>query len=110
MCKNQATESREYKKRIKIFDFQFYRKSTSPRVVFVASIGHHWGKIDFDTLEEPDNEFVTSQFRAYTQSKLASVLTARELHKREHKNGISVFALQPGNVYVYLNLTCHPTS
>lgn len=75
------------------------RRSPKPRVVFVSSIGHRWGDIDFDSFEQEDTESFPSQFRAYTQSKLAEVLFMKELHRRENANGLSVFALQPGTIF-----------
>nr|XP_039262312.1 retinol dehydrogenase 11-like [Styela clava] len=75
------------------------RKSSNPRIVFVSSVGHRWGHIVFDTIETEDGGSVPAQFRAYTQSKLAQILFMKELHKREHKNGFSVFSVQPGTIF-----------
>lgn len=71
-----------------------YRKSSAPRIIFVSSVAHLWGKINFDTLNQPDGSWVPAQFRAYAQSKLANVLLAREIHKREEN--IKTYVAHPG--------------
>jgi NAD(P)-dependent dehydrogenase (short-subunit alcohol dehydrogenase family) len=65
----------------------------TPRVVFVASVGHSmtaW--VDFDTLARPDaTRYVPKD--AYNQFKAANVLCAIELSKRSEGqiNGLSCF-------------------
>ena len=76
------------------FKIFIFRKSESPRVIFVSSVAHFWGKINFLTLKKRDGSWVPAQFRAYAQSKLANVLFARELNRREQK--ISTFVAHPG--------------
>ncbi|CAK5278289.1 unnamed protein product [Mycena citricolor] len=54
----------------------------TPRVVFVSSIGHTWGKgVNFETLVKPDPEKYEI-FDAYFQAKSANALTAAELSRR----------------------------
>ncbi|KAJ7432154.1 hypothetical protein FB451DRAFT_1420771 [Mycena latifolia] len=56
--------------------------SYTPRVVFVASIAHAFGKgVNFDTLEHPSAEGYSAA-DAYFQAKSANILTALELSRR----------------------------
>ncbi|KAJ7452983.1 hypothetical protein B0H11DRAFT_2288427 [Mycena galericulata] len=70
----------------------------TPRVVFVSSSGHAWGKgVDFETIEVPNPEKYTS-FDAYFQAKSANILTALELSKRSGGK-INAYSLHPGTVF-----------
>jgi NAD(P)-dependent dehydrogenase (short-subunit alcohol dehydrogenase family) len=70
------------------------RASANPRVVTVSSLMHWFGKIDFDDLQgerySPD--------RAYSQSKLANLLFARQLQieSNRHEWGVTSVAAHPG--------------
>jgi NAD(P)-dependent dehydrogenase (short-subunit alcohol dehydrogenase family) len=66
------------------------RRSSAPRVVWVSSLVHRHGRIDFDDLQsrrdyEPQ--------RAYNQAKLACLVLAMELHARAQKAGLALSAL-----------------
>ncbi|XP_076801463.1 retinol dehydrogenase 12-like isoform X1 [Clavelina lepadiformis] len=78
------------------------RRSGSARVVFVSSVAHLWGNIDFGTLHELDGCSVRSQFQAYSRSKLANVLFAKELHRREKNNRITTYVAHPGWTFTAL--------
>jgi NAD(P)-dependent dehydrogenase (short-subunit alcohol dehydrogenase family) len=56
------------------------RESPQARVVTVASAAHHFGRVRFD---DPEFRQGYSSWGAYGQSKLANVLFARELARRE---------------------------
>lgn len=67
----------------------------APRVVTVASLAHRNGKIDFDDLQ---SERAYKPFAAYSESKLANVLFAKELDRRArvaHSKLLSL-AVHPG--------------
>ncbi len=66
-----------------------------PRVVNVASMMHHLGKIDFDSLR---GERPYGALKAYAQSKLCNVLFARELARRHGGDGLLSWSLHPGPV------------
>lgn len=70
-------------------------RSRSPRVVQVSSLAHHFGKIRFDDLH---GESVYSPWGAYSQSKLATLLFARELQWQSdaHGWGLLSSAVHPG--------------
>ena len=65
------------------------------RIINVASMMHHIGKIDFDSFT---GNKPYGLMKAYGQSKLANVLFTRELAQRVKADGISVFCLHPGGV------------
>lgn len=69
------------------------RESDDPRVVTVSSDAHRFGRIRFD---DPEFRRGYSGWGAYAQSKLANVLFARELARREP--GIRSNSLHPGMV------------
>ncbi len=73
------------------------RSSRPARVVVVASEAHRAARdgIDFDDLQR---ERAYHPFRVYAESKLANILFARELARREAEHGLSVFAVHPGVV------------
>ena len=65
------------------------------RIVVVASGAHKAGKIRFDDINLKRGYNVV---RAYSQSKLANVLFAKELSKRLKDRGITVNCCHPGAV------------
>ena len=65
------------------------------RIVVVASGAHKAGKIQFDDINLKRGYNVV---RAYSQSKLANVLFAKELSKRLKDRGITVNCCHPGAV------------
>ena len=67
----------------------------TPRVINVASMMHHIGKLDFDSLR---GEKPYGAFKAYGQSKLCNVLFTRELARRHQGDGLVTFSLHPGPV------------
>ncbi len=71
------------------------RAAGSPRVVQVSSGAHRMGKINFNDLQA---ETSYRPWRAYSQSKLANLLLALELHRRSAANswGIHSTAAHPG--------------
>ena len=69
------------------------RQSAAPRVVTVASAAHAMGRIRFD---DPEFRRGYGGWAAYSQSKLANILFARELARRE--SGIQSNSLHPGMV------------
>ncbi|KAJ7159670.1 hypothetical protein C8R46DRAFT_1224247 [Mycena filopes] len=69
----------------------------TPRVVFVSSAGHAYGKgIDFDDIVAPDAAKYENA-KHYFQAKSANILTAIELSKRS-KGAINAYSLTPGAV------------
>ncbi len=66
-----------------------------PRVVNVASMMHHLGKIDFDGFR---GERPYGALKAYAQSKLCNVLFERELARRHGGDGLLSWSLHPGPV------------
>jgi len=75
--------------------------SYTPRVVFVSSIGHFYGKgIDFADIESPDPTKY-NDFAAYRQTKSANILTAIEFSKRL-KGKIIANSLHPGGIFTNL--------
>jgi NAD(P)-dependent dehydrogenase (short-subunit alcohol dehydrogenase family) len=71
------------------------RRSRSPRVVQVSSVVHRFGKIRFDNLH---GERQYKPWAAYFQSKLATLLFARELQWQSdaHGWGLLSSAVHPG--------------
>lgn len=69
------------------------------RIINVASMEHHLGRIHFDDLQLARGY---SGSRAYRQSKLAVVLFTRELARRLEGTAVSVHAVHPGVVYTPL--------
>lgn len=66
-----------------------------PRVVNVASMMHHLGKLDFASFR---GETPYGALKAYAQSKLCNVLFARELARRHAGDGLVSWSLHPGPV------------
>jgi retinol dehydrogenase-14 len=71
------------------------RESAPSRVVFTSSAGHYSGTLDLDDI---GFERGYSNMRAYSRSKLANVLTARELARRLAGSGVTVTSLHPGAI------------
>lgn len=71
------------------------QKAEQARVINVASMIHHLGKIDFDSFR---GEKRYSPLGAYGQSKLANVLFTRELAKRCKGTSVTAYSLHPGAV------------
>ncbi|MCB1746099.1 MAG: SDR family oxidoreductase [Gammaproteobacteria bacterium] len=67
----------------------------APRVINVASMMHHLGKLDFDSFR---GEKPYKPIRAYGQSKLCNVLFTRELARRHQDDGLLTWSLHPGPV------------
>jgi NAD(P)-dependent dehydrogenase (short-subunit alcohol dehydrogenase family) len=71
------------------------RESAPARIVFTSSEGHYRGTLDLDDL---GFEHGYSIMRAYSRSKLANVLIARELARRLEGTGVTVTSLHPGAI------------
>lgn len=72
------------------------RNADSARIIFVTSIAHLWGNIDFFNLNKEDGSSVVSQFNAYAESKLSNVLFAKKLARDERSNNITTYNAHPG--------------
>lgn len=71
------------------------QKACPSRVLIVTSALHKRGKINLNDLQSARRY---SKKAAYSNSKLANVLFAKELHKRYHSRGINVYCIHPGIV------------
>ncbi|XP_017027094.1 retinol dehydrogenase 13-like [Drosophila kikkawai] len=71
------------------------KKSAPSRIVVLSSVAHTKGNINFSDLNSEESY---DEIAAYSQSKLANVLFARELAKRLEGSGVTVNALNPGSV------------
>jgi len=71
------------------------KQSAPARVVTVSSGAHTAGRIDFGDLQGEES---WSGSRAYSQSKLATVLFTHELARRLRGTGVTANALHPGVV------------
>lgn len=72
-------------------------RSTAPsRVIFVASMLHHFGHIDRDDLQTERKAYSLSA--NYVNTKLANVLCMRAMSKRLLGSRVTVNALHPGMV------------
>lgn len=71
------------------------QKACPSRVLILTSALHKRGKIKLDDLNSKKRY---SKRAAYSNSKLANVLFAKELHKRFHSRGINVCCIHPGIV------------
>jgi NAD(P)-dependent dehydrogenase (short-subunit alcohol dehydrogenase family) len=69
----------------------------SARVVATASAANRWGRLRLDDLEGRRRPWLGG-WRAYGSAKLAVVLTARELGRREGGSGVESFSVHPGAV------------
>ncbi|HUO48313.1 MAG TPA: SDR family oxidoreductase [Acidimicrobiales bacterium] len=70
-------------------------KEGPSRVVNVASVAHHWAKLDWDDLQLAEGY---KPFKAYGRSKLANVLFTRALARRLTGTGVTANSLHPGSV------------
>jgi len=73
----------------------YLHEAPAGRVVHVASSLHRQGVLDLKDLQT-ENGY--SMFKAYSQSKLANMLFAMELHRRLKGTSVTSNALHPGNV------------
>ncbi len=75
------------------------------RIVIVSSLAHEAGTMHWDDLNW---EKSYNKIAAYSQSKLANVLHAKELAKQLENDGISVYSLHPGikDLYYSSYLAC----
>ena len=72
------------------------RASPPARVVNVSSVGHRFTRsMNFDDLQSERHYAIQE---AYTRSKLANILFTKELARREAGNGVTAFAVHPGNI------------
>jgi NAD(P)-dependent dehydrogenase (short-subunit alcohol dehydrogenase family) len=70
-------------------------KNGTGRVVNVASVAHHWAKLDWDDLMLARRY---KPFKAYGRSKLANMLFTRALARRLAGTGVTANTLHPGAV------------
>lgn len=66
------------------------------RIVIVSSIAHFKGRIYWRDLHFEKKNHKYDRINAYTQSKLANIMHARELASRLEGTGITVVSLHPG--------------
>ena len=68
--------------------------------MIVSDIFHYQGRIFWRDInfEKKNNKY--NRIRAYTQSKMANIMHARELANRLEGSGIKVVSLHPGT-YIY---------
>lgn len=78
-----------------------FQESAPSRIINVSCSSHHDGRIDTDDLNSEKEYNATD---AYSQSKLANVLFTRNLANRLSGTGVTVNAVDPGNVETR---TCH---
>lgn len=71
------------------------KQCTPSRVLVVASKAHLSGKIDFQSIHKPVDSFLQT-FASYNNSKLANILTVRELANRLKGTNITCYAIHPG--------------
>ncbi len=80
-------------------------RAAAPRVVTIASIAHHRGRIDF---ADPQTEHPYDGRKAYGQSKLANLMFALELDRRAREAGSRLvsIAAHPGVAHTgFVNAT-----
>ncbi|KAF2676635.1 short-chain dehydrogenase [Lentithecium fluviatile CBS 122367] len=65
------------------------------RAVFLSSIAHRGGEVDF---EQYNLDGAYDKWKAYSQSKTASLWTANEADRRYGGYGLRVFSVQPGGI------------
>lgn len=68
------------------------------RVIVVSSMAHKFAKMNFNDLNWRERSY--DPFAAYGQSKLANILFAKELARREQEasSGVTTYSLHPGAV------------
>ncbi len=69
------------------------QKSNDPRVIFLTTGGHHFGKIDFDDLQSEKSFYA---FNAYGSSKLMHLMWNYAIAEEWKQGGIKVYAADPG--------------
>ena len=76
------------------------KNSAPSRILVVTSLTHYLEFLDFDDMMLAKNENMTSYraLRAYSRSKLAVLMFARELGRKLEGSGITVCAVDPGMV------------
>ncbi|XP_025406881.1 retinol dehydrogenase 12-like [Sipha flava] len=79
------------------------RSSAPARIVIVSSLAHMGGSINFDDINYDTRMYVA--MLAYSQSKLANVLFAKELSRNLEGTGVHVYSLHPGIVRTELTRT-----
>jgi len=67
------------------------------RIVSVGSAGHRWSPIRFDDWSF-DNGRTYNKYRAYGQSKTATILFPVALAERLRERGLSAFSVHPGGI------------
>ena len=80
------------------------RKSRDPRVVQVSSLAHRFGRI---RLADMHAKRRYRPWKAYSQSKLAMLLFARELQRRSDAHGWGLLSLAAHPGYAQTNLLAH---
>ncbi len=70
-------------------------KTAGSRVVTVSSLGHRWGRIDWDDLWF-EHASTYTPWRGYARSKLANLLFTFELQRRLASTGTIAVAAHPG--------------
>ena len=73
-----------------------FEKSFCFRIVIVSSMAHYQGRIYWRDIHFEKKNHKYNRVNAYTQSKLANVMHARELASRSEGTGITVCSLHPG--------------
>jgi len=68
------------------------------RVLTVASSGHMFGKLNFNTFKDGPARKALGSNLLYTQSKVGNVVVATELTRRYGDRGIVSISLHPGNI------------
>lgn len=71
------------------------KKNAPSRVITISSEAHRFGKIHFEDIML-ENGY--TQFKAYSQAKLANIMFTYELARRLEGTGITSNCLHPGNV------------
>lgn len=79
------------------------------RIINVTSIAHYQGRIHWRDPHFEKKGSKYSRFSAYTQSKLANVMHARELANRLEGAGIKVVSLHPGIINTDLHRHMYKT-
>ncbi|XP_018417544.1 PREDICTED: dehydrogenase/reductase SDR family member 13 [Nanorana parkeri] len=77
------------------------KQCTPSRIVVLASNAHRWGRINFKNLNPPGETWLEVT-RAYSDSKLANILFARELANQLQGTEVTCYAVHPGVVLTNL--------
>lgn len=78
------------------------KQTPNSRIVIVSSALYTSGQIDFDNLDAEKGWNPKPRNALYSNSKLANILHAQELHRRLSGTGVNIYALCPGFVYTGL--------